>query len=319
MIFSHENTFLPDENSRLKAQIKALQRRLTVATEKERRLKRELIEEDLSYVTVSSLTKLIQDPTRIVEYELTQMQKEIFDKMIATTEACCVREIISYHRLTGRSVFKFKGKRNCIRLDTFYDKSYKEPYYIIYERDVNESSSNAFSTNNNLLIEHHTIPPFIHLDTLQAQFLPHDFNTFIRIVHAQIQAYVTKRELLKEVEDLSLLYPVKIQFQSESLHKMEIKLSLEDVGLVYIDMGFSDKSSAYPTEVSIRKAKGEKNVSVDEEKLFLQLQQSFKKKSMKNVFYEVLNVNDDPSDMALLRYQRDFPSNASPPIESMEF
>ncbi|KAI7901914.1 uncharacterized protein BX663DRAFT_92947 [Cokeromyces recurvatus] len=295
MIFSKtsDDTFLPEENDKLKAQIKELKRRLATAVEKERRLKRELIEEDLSYVTVSSLTKLIQDPTRIVEYELTQMQKEIFDKMMTTAEACCVHEMISYHRLTGRSVFKFKGKRNCIRLDTFYNKTYKEPYYIIYDIDQNDSDNFSVTRSNPLLIEHHTIPPFIHLDNLQAQFLPHNFNTFIRIVHAQIQAYVTKREILKEIESLSRSYPIKIQFQSEPLHKVEIKLQVDKIGLVYVDMSFEDKSSLYPTDVNIRKATSEEDMlTIEEEKFFVQLQQALKQKSMKNVFLEILNTNN---------------------------
>lgn len=66
------------------------------ATNRERKLRRELIEEDLSYVTVSNLTKLIQgkfinkmgtnnnndsiscvDPTRLEESDLNEMQKEV--------------------------------------------------------------------------------------------------------------------------------------------------------------------------------------------------------------------------------------------------
>jgi hypothetical protein len=92
---------------------------------------------------------------------------------MATAEKCLVREMVSYHRLSGRSIFQFIGNRSCIRLETFYNKSYKEPYYIIYSKGETEVD---YKYNKPLLIEHHTIPHFIHLDTLQKQLLPHNFD-----------------------------------------------------------------------------------------------------------------------------------------------
>lgn len=94
---------------------------------------------------------------------------------MSTLEACCLREAISYHRLAGRSLFKFKGDRSCVRLETFYNKTYKESYYIFYEKGQAYHSS-AIKSMQRSLIEHHTIPNFIHLSNIEKAHLPDDFD-----------------------------------------------------------------------------------------------------------------------------------------------
>lgn len=67
-----------------------------------------------------------------------------------------------------------------------------------------------------------------------------------------MQAYVTKREILKEVAQLKKSSAIEIKYQSESLHKVEIKvINIYDQSML-VDMSFEDKSSAYPTNVIIR-------------------------------------------------------------------
>ena len=102
--------------------------------------------------------------------------------MMSTLEACCLREAISYHRLVGRTLFKFKGDRNCVRLETFYDKTYKESYYIFYEKDQTYLSSLTKSMRHSL-IEHHTIPNFIHLSSIEKAHLPDDFDVSLQWHH----------------------------------------------------------------------------------------------------------------------------------------
>ncbi|KAI8640162.1 hypothetical protein BD408DRAFT_445381, partial [Parasitella parasitica] len=244
-----EDTFLPSENDRLKAQINEMKRRLATATARDQQLRKELLEEDLSYITISSLTALIQDPTRVAEYEFDDMEKEVYAKMMSTVDICCIREAISYHRLAGRSIFTFKGNHNCIRLETFYNRKYIESYYIVYEKSHEGLQSNSIQTLTQPLIEHHTIPNFIHLLTIQNKYLPDNFDSFIRIVHDQVQAYVTRREILKEVAQLKKSHTIEIRYQSTSIHKVEIEVLNDYDQRLLVDILFEDKSSGYPTNV----------------------------------------------------------------------
>lgn len=95
---------------------------------------------------------------------------------MTTANKCIIREMISYHRLSGRSIFQFTGDRSCIRLETFYNKSYREPYYILYSKGQTVTEKPFRSNDKPNLIEQHTIPRFIPLYSLEDQFLPHNFD-----------------------------------------------------------------------------------------------------------------------------------------------
>lgn len=97
---------------------------------------------------------------------------------MSTVESCCLREAISYHRLAGRSIFNFKGNRSCIRLETFYNRTYKESYYILYEKNQIRHSISIKRISRSV-IEHHTIPIFIHLNALEEKYLPDNFDVSI--------------------------------------------------------------------------------------------------------------------------------------------
>ncbi|KAK4516479.1 uncharacterized protein ATC70_011451 [Mucor velutinosus] len=284
-----EDAFLPTENDRLKAQIKEMRTRLAAATVRDKQLKKELIEEDLSYMTVSTLVDLIQDPTRVADYEFDTMGREVFAKMMSTLEACCLREAISYHRLAGRTLFKFKGDRSCVRLETFYDKTYKESYYIFYEKDQTYHASSIRSMRQSL-IEHHTIPNFIHLSSIEKTHLPADFDTFIRIVHDQLQAYVTKREILKEVGQLKKTHAITIKYQSESIHKVEIEVVNAQDQPMLVDMSFEDRSSAYPTTAVIR---DNRDQTADTGEHLPGIAAQFKQRPMIDVLKELLETELD--------------------------
>lgn len=98
--------------------------------------------------------------------------------MMSTVESCCLREAMSYHRLAGRSIFNFKGNRSCIRLETFYNRTYKESYYILYDKNQTHYSKSIKRISRSV-IEHHTIPIFIHLNVLEEKFLPDNFDVSV--------------------------------------------------------------------------------------------------------------------------------------------
>ncbi|EIE79535.1 hypothetical protein RO3G_04240 [Rhizopus delemar RA 99-880] len=81
MIIDDNDTFLPTDSDKLKAQIKLLKERLTRATEKQKKLKKELLEEDISYLVVSKLTNAFTDPTVVAKKEMSNAKQEIFRQM----------------------------------------------------------------------------------------------------------------------------------------------------------------------------------------------------------------------------------------------
>ncbi|CEP09232.1 hypothetical protein [Parasitella parasitica] len=293
-----EDTFLPSEDDKLKARIKEMRRRLAVATIRDKELRKELLEEDLSYITVSSLTALIEDPTRVAKYEFDDMEKEVYDKMMSTADICCIREAISYHRLAGCSVFTFKGNRTCIRLETFYNRKYIESYYIIYEKDQKGLHSNSMQLSAQPVIEHHTIPNFIHILTMQNKYLPGNFDTFIRIVHDQVQAYVTRREILKEVAELKKTHSIEIRYQSTSLQKVEIEVLNVHNQKLLLDISFENQCSGYPTDVVFfditNKPLGQAGERIEYLSEYAML---FKQRPMVDVLIDLLNTESTVSGL----------------------
>ncbi|ORE20238.1 hypothetical protein BCV71DRAFT_242363 [Rhizopus microsporus] len=76
-----DDTFLPDQQNRLKAQIKILKERLAKANEKQKRLKRELLEEDISYLVVTKLANTFTDPTITAKRDISNAKQDIFNQM----------------------------------------------------------------------------------------------------------------------------------------------------------------------------------------------------------------------------------------------
>ncbi|GAA5814586.1 hypothetical protein MFLAVUS_008085 [Mucor flavus] len=240
MIPTDEDTFLPTGNDRIKAEIKRLQARLSAATEKHRTLKRQLIEEDLSYVVVSKITEEIKDPTRTKAHELEGLQKEVFEQLLIAAEQCTLREIVSYHRLGGRTVFDYNKHYFGIRIETFYEKSYRDSFYLLFLKKRPNR------------VDKHTIPKFIPLNVLQDKFLPHDMPTFLRVIQDCVQAYVARREMMKALERLSEDRNLKILHKNDSLTKIALEGKSFTMGNLHIAIHFSDYTSRFPTDVVIR-------------------------------------------------------------------
>ncbi|RCI07106.1 hypothetical protein CU098_010470 [Rhizopus stolonifer] len=159
-----DDTFLRTEPDNLKEQIKLLEERLSRATEKQRKLKKELLEEDISYLVTSNLTNVFTDPTVATKTEFSSAKQEIFRQMRESVKASCIHEMISYHRLSGRTMYHFKKHHIGVRLETFYKNRYKEPYYIL------------FLKNNLKEVDIDTIPAFIPKKKLEKKFLPDNFE-----------------------------------------------------------------------------------------------------------------------------------------------
>ncbi|KAG2234272.1 hypothetical protein INT48_002862 [Thamnidium elegans] len=207
MFPADEDTFLPTDNDRTKAKIKKLH---------------------------------AQYPTRAKAHELEGLQKEVFDQLLIAAKQCTVREIISYHRLGGQTVFDYNKHYFGIRIETFYEKSYRESFYLL------------FLKKRPNCVDKHTIPKFIPLDVLQDKFLPHDMPTFLRIVHDCVQAYVARREMMKAIKSLSENQNLKILYKNDSITKITLEGKPFDMGNLHIDIQFKDYTSRFPTDVVIQ-------------------------------------------------------------------
>ncbi|KAG1047794.1 hypothetical protein G6F43_009777 [Rhizopus delemar] len=251
MIIDDNDTFLPTDSDKLKAQIKLLKERLTRATEKQKKLKKELLEEDISYLVVSKLTNAFTDPTVVAKKEMSNAKQEIFRQMREAVKSSCIQELISYHRLSGRTTFRFKKKHIGVRLETFYGKTYKEPYYLL------------FLKSNPSKVDKHTIPTFISVNDLERKFLPNNYETFIRIIHDCVQAYVSRREQINEVANLSKEYDIKILTENKAKSHFEMKAHINHhTRPILISMDYANKASAYPTQVKLTDERG--TVSLNE-------------------------------------------------------
>ncbi|KAG2193303.1 hypothetical protein INT47_008664 [Mucor saturninus] len=224
---------LPTDDDRMKAQINALQVRLNVATEKRRQLRRALIEEDLSHVVVSRLTDMIKDPTRTKASELEGMQKEIFDQLVRVAEQCTSKEIFSYYRLAGSSVFSYNENMQVVTLETFYNKVYRESFKICMDKEAQQ-------------VLHHSLPQFIPVDELVEQFLPHDLETFLRLVHDAAQAFVVRRELWKDLKRTFEIQDLNVSFT----HGV-VEVTVAPERLLLVTLTFSDYQSSFPTDILV--------------------------------------------------------------------
>ncbi|KAL0094584.1 hypothetical protein F4703DRAFT_1788275 [Phycomyces blakesleeanus] len=173
----------------------------------------------------------------------------IHDQMMATTEARCVQELIGYHRLGGRTTFKLQDRYEGIRLDTFYGRSYREPYYLLLRRDPMDQRK--------LTIERHTIPQFIQLDRLATMFLLKDRETFLRILQDFLLAFVSRREQINEFLKWAEDQPHIVNIQSEFVAKSRLEFDIEtDAGTLRVQLYYNDISTDYPTQARIRQLSG---------------------------------------------------------------
>lgn len=89
---------------------------------------------------------------------------------------------------------------------------------------------------------------------------------------------------------------LKVLYQSESLHKIEILVTAEQLAdELQILLLFKDKSSCYPTDITIKKKSYSAVVTDSEEALFLQIQQDFTFKNTKQVLIDLVNRLNDTS------------------------
>ncbi|KAJ1981823.1 hypothetical protein H4R34_001924 [Dimargaris verticillata] len=98
-------------------------------------------------------------------------------------------DMLTGYRLTGRSIFPMSSTEVGIRLETFYQGQYYEPYFIFLRRSA---------ATGHLTVVKHTLPSLVSLDQLQAS--PHtDIHAFLDEIEEPLQALVARREQVNQV------------------------------------------------------------------------------------------------------------------------
>ncbi|CAO3650177.1 unnamed protein product [Cunninghamella blakesleeana] len=247
--FQTDNPFL-ERSKTIEEEIAILQAEIKRKNEAKVKLRNKLAEEKLSYLITNKFSDIIIDPLKQKAVDMQELQDQIVDQMLTAAKIRCDREVLCTYQLTGCTVFQFdNNKYTGIRLETFYNRRYFEPYYILIN---NNNSSNK---KEETIIDKHTIPLFIPMDRLAKQFLPNDLDTLIRIVHDLLLAYVSRRQqvsdLKKYIEDNK--EPTKIMESTFSNTQLKICIPSSTQLFDYeFDIKYDNLASCYPTEVNVR-------------------------------------------------------------------
>ncbi|ORX54609.1 hypothetical protein DM01DRAFT_362166 [Hesseltinella vesiculosa] len=110
------------------------------------------------------------------------LQQNLVRQLVMATEARHAQELVATYRLAGQTAFNFHNKYDGIRLETFFQGKYYEPYYIF------------FINNTRRRLKQHTLPSFIPVERLARQFLSWDNDTLLRILQDLLLAFVARRE-----------------------------------------------------------------------------------------------------------------------------
>ncbi|ORY94052.1 Cenp-O kinetochore centromere component-domain-containing protein [Syncephalastrum racemosum] len=240
---SDEDALLPTPSDKLKSEISQLRQRLIRAEEHEKRLLQELMEEDIKLYSAQKFSDSIRDTTREKASTMTDLREKILERMMTTLTNRCVQEVVGYYRLTGRTIFTFRSAYTGVRFDTFYDRRYFEPYYILFRGNEEHPDRTLYR---------HTIPHFIPIKRLQHEFLPQGLETLCRILHDFLLAYVSRREQVQDLVQLKESRP-SLHIASNDLPVTKVQL-MEDRGSqprVHVSLIYDNMAAELPTRVSI--------------------------------------------------------------------
>ncbi|ORZ16456.1 hypothetical protein BCR42DRAFT_392415 [Absidia repens] len=201
----------------------------------------------------TSFADAIPDPRKQKAVNMVQVQEKIMKQLTAAIESRCLQEELTRFRLFGCTVFTFQNTYLTVRLDTFYNRRYYEPYYIFLPKDDPSS------------IARHTLPLFIPTTQIEQAFLPNKFDSLLRVLHDYLLAYVARREQIKEL---------KRYIDKEKVTIKEIESSEASVGIVqpwsdgfrcFINIQYKNLASMFPTEVVVNIMDKDNNPSYFEE------------------------------------------------------
>ncbi|SAM07061.1 hypothetical protein [Absidia glauca] len=116
-----------------RAKLHALQRQLNRLNEERHRLRHDLASQKLDRLMTGGVNSPLRDLKRGITVDAKQLKNEIGRQLPLIAEARRAQELLAAYQLTGCTTFIYKGVYLSIRLDTFYNRRYYEPYYLILD------------------------------------------------------------------------------------------------------------------------------------------------------------------------------------------
>jgi Cenp-O kinetochore centromere component len=202
-------------------------------------------------------------------------------------------------RLTGPTFFKPKhvaamdaGVETLgIRFDTSYGNSYFERYYVILARVQQDSKSSASASassgaSKKMFVHKHSIPPSIPINSYEKQFLNRDLPTFASLIHQQLNAYVARREQLKQLHTFvaNLGNKTVVVRSSAALDLVHIEFETSSKYAYDIHILYDSGDCIRPTRVLVRM----KEIGTDGWQQQQELEQLFHTESIADALSQVL-------------------------------
>ncbi|CAG8665254.1 18592_t:CDS:2, partial [Racocetra persica] len=196
-------------------------------------LKRVLEVEENSIMLRDVISKENFEIPSIINFEI---QEKIVQEMFRASKRREYEEFLRAYRLTGKTIFSLKENRVGLRFETFYGGKYREPYYVILSQD---------KENGQLSVFKHTIPHFIPLNELESDYLNEDIDKFVNSLHDYLQAFVTRREEAKIMQQDVGVSNLK---SNNAYNSIEFSVRLKE-SVIEFSLTYKDLKLTTPTDV----------------------------------------------------------------------
>ncbi|KAF0470300.1 centromere protein O-like [Gigaspora margarita] len=188
-------------------------------------LKRVLEVEENSIMLRDIISKENFEIPTIINFEI---QEKMVQDMFRVNKRRECDKFLKAYRLTGKTIFSLKENQVGLRFETFYGGKYREPYYVFLSQDEENDQLNIFK---------HTIPHFIPLNELESDYLNKDIDKFINTLDDYLQAFVTRREETRIMQQDVGVSNLKTNNAYNSIEfSVRLKESVIEFNLIYEDL-----------------------------------------------------------------------------------
>ncbi|CAG8634910.1 6186_t:CDS:2 [Cetraspora pellucida] len=200
-----------------------------------------------------------------------EIQEKIVQEMLRVSKRRECEEFLRAYRLTGKTIFTLKENRVGLRFETFYGGQYREPYYVILSQD---------EENDQLSVFKHTIPHFIPLNELESDYLNKDLDKFVNSLHDYLQAFVTRREEAKIMQQDVGVSNLRSNNAYNSIDfSVRLKESVIEFSLTYKNLKLS-----IPTDVVMYQVTEDAEKSVSRRQRLRRREKEFLQQNLVNAF-----------------------------------
>ncbi|ORZ21102.1 hypothetical protein BCR42DRAFT_406826 [Absidia repens] len=203
-------------------------------------LNNKLFSEKIATLMLSSVTvETYTEPNTGMVMGGDEVKKLVSNMVDAVNENNRLHEVFVSYRFLGCTILPYQTSCQYIRVETFYNGRFYEPYHIsICHRGKEKTVL-------------HSIPDFISVDSMVNCLLPNDMDLFIRAITELLTAYVSSREQFKAFrnhanEDLVDVSTADESFTTISIKELDATNYRHNITLIYDNL-----ASIYPTQVEI--------------------------------------------------------------------